>query len=304
VFYRPELFDRAGLNHPPKYYGERYQLPDGSEYDWNWDTFSYVARLLTIDVNGLNATEYAFDASQIVQYGYEPQWQSARQMTSFFGGQKLYSNGNSAIPWEARTAWKTYYDGMWGSQPFIPSGPTRSSAEFGSGNVFDSGRIGMAITQSWYLCCMGNILNTGGTFDFGALPSFNGVVYGRVDSESFRIMQSSSHPAEAFEVISYLTGPAAQKLNTIYVSTPARISDQESWLKEQRAKFPFVQYWDTLITGLNYADIPNADSYSLNFYEADERIATFMDLISQNKFIDLDSEINKLEQDLQVINSK
>jgi multiple sugar transport system substrate-binding protein len=72
MYFVPAMFDEAGLNYPPQVYGEKYVFPDGREADWNWETVTEVAKLLTVDVNGLNATEEGFDRTQIVQVGYNP----------------------------------------------------------------------------------------------------------------------------------------------------------------------------------------------------------------------------------------
>ena len=76
MFYNKALFDEAGLNYPPGAYGEKYVMPDGSEVDWSWDTVAEVAKLLTVDVNGKNATEADFDKTQIVQYGFTWQFEN------------------------------------------------------------------------------------------------------------------------------------------------------------------------------------------------------------------------------------
>ncbi len=57
VYYVPSLFDNAGLNYPPNKYGDKYVMPDGTVVDWNWDTLTQIARLLTIDANGQNASD-------------------------------------------------------------------------------------------------------------------------------------------------------------------------------------------------------------------------------------------------------
>jgi multiple sugar transport system substrate-binding protein len=86
IYFRPDMFDEAGLAYPPQVYGEKYTMPDGSEVDWNWETVTAVAKLLTVDVNGLNSTEEGFDRTQIVQVGYSAQWQSVQSVGTFYGG--------------------------------------------------------------------------------------------------------------------------------------------------------------------------------------------------------------------------
>src|SRR5688500_8743393 len=75
TYCQPARFNEVGLEYPPQVYGEKYVL-DGEEVDWNWETVTEVAKRLTIDVNGNTAIDEGFDPEQIVQVGYEPQWQS------------------------------------------------------------------------------------------------------------------------------------------------------------------------------------------------------------------------------------
>ena len=57
----PALFDEAGLNYPPANIGDKYVMPDGSEADWSWETLTEVAKMLTVDVNGLTPLDDGFD---------------------------------------------------------------------------------------------------------------------------------------------------------------------------------------------------------------------------------------------------
>jgi multiple sugar transport system substrate-binding protein len=193
---------------------------------------------------------------------------------------------------------------MWGEQPFIPTGPVSGSNEFGGGNNFNSGKIAMAITHAWYMCCVGDLVSAGGEFQFGALPSYNGTVYGRVDADTYRIMKSTEHPEEAFTVLTYLITEAAVKLSTVYGGLPAITSMQDAWLNAKKKQFPFVTTWDTLLAGLGYADVPSAEGYLPNGIEANNRIGTFISLISTDNTVDLAAEIQKLQDDLQVIYDK
>ena len=130
MYFVPAKFNQASLAYPPQKYGEKYTL-DGKEVDWNWDTITEVARRLTIDVNGNNATQNAFNSSKIVQVGYDPQWQSPQSIGTFYGGPtKIYSgdakgNYESTIPDSWKEAFRWYYEGMWGNQPFIANGLCR-----------------------------------------------------------------------------------------------------------------------------------------------------------------------------------
>jgi multiple sugar transport system substrate-binding protein len=196
LYFQPAMFDEAGLNYPPQVYGEKYVFPDGTEADWNWETITEVARLLTVDVNGLNSTEEGFDPENMVQVGYEAQWQSVQSVATFYGGAaKMYSGTEkgsyeSTLPDSWKEAWQWYYDGMYGEQPFIANGPLSGAPEFGNGNVFNAGKAAMGLTQTWYTCCLGDFRDAGNEFQLGIQPiGANGEVAGRVDADTFRILK-------------------------------------------------------------------------------------------------------------------
>ncbi|PKN84407.1 MAG: sugar ABC transporter substrate-binding protein, partial [Chloroflexi bacterium HGW-Chloroflexi-7] len=115
MYYNKPLFDEAGLNYPPHKYGDPYVWVDGTEAEWNFETVQQIALLLTVDANGKDATDPAFDATNIVQYGYVPQYQDSRAMGSYFGaGSLVAEDGKTAqIPEEWAAAWKWIYDGTW-----------------------------------------------------------------------------------------------------------------------------------------------------------------------------------------------
>lgn len=313
-WYLPDLFDAAGLNYPPEAYGEQYEMPDGVLVDWSWETVTEVARLLTIDTNGLNATQSGFNRSAIVQYGFSFGWEKNPAFWgSYWQGGTLVQGGPGAysaeVPDAWQEAWQWFYDGMWGSQPFAPD--LIAFNELNGGNVLDSGRVAMVELPNWYLCCLGTLTGSGRAFQFAAMPSYNGIVAGRIDADTFRIWSGSAHPGEAFEVLTYLITDGVDMLligtndqPSVYGNhLPGIISRQQIYLDARAAEFPFVTQtsWNVMMDGLNYPDIPGAESFLPNWTEAWERLQTFGDLLSSTPNLDLTNEIKLLEADLTVI---
>jgi len=296
VYYQKKLFDAAGLAYPPASYGEKYKMPDGSEVEWNWETLTQIARLLTKDANGRNATEDGFEADHIRQYGYNPQWQSATQQAAYWGPARLYDADRKAvIPVQYKAAWEWYYDGMWGEQPFIPNSEALGTNLLNNTNAFNSGHVAMAVTQSWYNCCL---LLAGKNWDLAALPSYKGQVYGRMDTDTFRIWKQTAHPREAFEVLTYLTGPASKQLLDAYEGMPARNSQQEAYLAGLGKKFLFVENWAVLKAATGYVDIPNSDDYAK---DVTDRLAGFDELLTREQGLDVDNAIETLRSDLDAL---
>jgi multiple sugar transport system substrate-binding protein len=310
VYYVPSLFDQAGLNHPPNKYGENYVMPDGTVVDWNWDTLTQIARLLTIDANGRNASEPGFDGNQIVQLGFDFQWQTNVTYVASYraGAATIVQNNRSTIPDSWKDAMKWYYDGMWGAQPFIANGTLASSPNFGGGNPFNSGNVAMAITPLWYACCH-EYLGTSFQFQFAALPKGDdGKVHGRVDVDTFRIWKGTKHPKEAFEVLSYLMITGAKKLLPVYGDIPAIPAQWDAFFAKKSADYPFVtqESWDVFLQGLAYPDMPSADQDRPNWKEAHERGEQFFVLLQSTPpgDLDFDAEWQKMIDDLNVIYSR
>jgi len=314
LYFVPAMFDESGLAYPPQKYGDKYEL-DGKMVDWNWDTVTEVAKRLTIDKNGKNATEEGFDSTQIVQVGYNAQWQGAAVVGTFYGGaQKVFSGEKkgeykSTIPDSWKEGYKWYYDGMWGKQPYIPTGALAGSPEFGAGNVFNSGKAAMGLTQTWYTCCLGDFAKAGNEFQLGIQPmGSDGKVHGRIDADTFRIWKGTKNPAAAFTVLAYLITTGADKLLPAYGAMPADASKTEAFFTKKSADYPFVtkESWDVFNQGLAYPDAPSAEQYQPNWIEAYARYDTFkslMETTAPDKF-DFEKEYQKLVDDLNVIYNK
>jgi multiple sugar transport system substrate-binding protein len=315
------LFEEAGLNPPPAKYGEKYVKPDGTEVEWDWEAVKWVAQNLTIDSNGKNALDPDFDGDNVVQFGFSFQWEDKPSYWGTFWksgpGLTFLADGGSAGSYKAqipdvwKESWAWYYEGMYGAQPYVPNGALEGSADFNSGNSFASGKIGMAFLPSWYLCCVGDLEKAGGSFDFGAAPTYDGKPGGRVDADTFRIWKGTKHPAEAFTVLTYLVDVGIQKLVVgsegkppAYGAIPSDSSLRGPWLASQKANHPSVTNWDVLIEGLNYADAPSAEAYMPNMNEAWSRTVTFANLLKTTPNLDLDKESETFRSELEVIFNK
>ena len=67
------------------------------EGSWDYDTVREIAKILTVDENGNDATEAGFDPEKIVQWGFEPQRDDLRQTGAYFGaGSFMAADGKTA----------------------------------------------------------------------------------------------------------------------------------------------------------------------------------------------------------------
>jgi multiple sugar transport system substrate-binding protein len=299
MFYNADLFDEADLAYPPAEFDAPYVL-DGEEMPWDWNTVAEIAKILTVDANGNDATMEGFDPAAIEQFGFIHQWGSMRADFSTFGGAFFYDaeTGNVTIPenWRAHAQW--LYDGLW-TNHFIPSASYEASQLFAP-TAFASGRTAMARVQLWYTCCLGDLQDR---WDVGVVPAYDGTYSAPVDADTFRILEASANQEAAFTVLQYLQGEAALDLLTTYGAFPALPSLQEEFVARLSERYPSVENWAIVPPSLERAAVPNHEYDFPNFNKGQQRFADFRTLLQGDTGaeIDLAAELDKLEADLQAI---
>jgi len=296
-----DLFDEAGLPYPPQEYGAPYIDVDGNERPWNIDTMTDLAMQLTVDAEGNDATDPAFDPDNIVQFGFGNIFADIRSQATLFGAGSLVDDaGNAQIPENWSEALRWYYDGMW-TEHFIPNGPYGDSDLMGAGSWFESGNLGMGYSHLWYAtCCM-----TGfeGNWDTAAVPAYGDQTTAKIHADTFGITKDSEHPDEAFEVLTYLLGDAAEKLTQTYGGMPARLSLQGGYFDRIGSEtFPDQDInWDVAADSIAYADEPSHEGYLPNALEATTVLDEYGARFSQEKGLDMDAELEQLQSDLQSV---
>ncbi len=304
MIYNADLFDEAGLPYPPAEYGMPYIDENGNELEWNVETVTELAKKLTVDANGNDATMEGFDKENIVQFGFFNQDTDARGMGTFFGaGNLVDADGNAQIPEQWQEAWKWRYDAMWGDTPFTPNGPY-SGADFMQPSFLASGNGAMILNHLWYVApwALGGV-----TFDWNlaATPAYNGVTTAKMHADTFGILKGCPTPDEAFDVLKYmLSAEHANELLTIYGGMPARLSLQGDFFPlYTETNFPDKNdiNWDVVSASMSYVDNPNHESWMPSFRESNDRYNQFWNLMQQEGDLDLDAEIATLQEDLQRI---
>jgi multiple sugar transport system substrate-binding protein len=297
LFFRPELSDEAGLDYPPAAYGDSYTL-DGEELEWNIATMSEVAKILTVDAEGNDATMAEFDPENIVQWGFVNQWSDPmRQHGTLFGAGTLVDDeGDATFPDHWRDAFHWWYDAIW-TDHFYPNASHEGSDLLAAGNAFSSGNVAMSQTHLWYTCC----IQGDDSWDAAALPSYNGQVTSRLHADTFRILKSTDSPEAAFAVLVYLTGAGSLDLLSAYGGMPARPGDQAQFFARLDETFPQGVNWQVARDGLNFPDIPSHEVWLPNNNRANDRIDGFRSLLHSTPGLDVDAEIDALVLELQLI---
>jgi multiple sugar transport system substrate-binding protein len=302
LFYRKGLFEEAGLNEPPHKYGEQYQMPDGSMVDWNYDTARQVAKLLTVDKNNKDATDPAFDPKKIAQWGLELQRDDLRGLGAYFGpGSLAGGDGKTVqIPEAWKAAWKFYYQSIWTDHISI-TGPQFESKDINPADYpFFAGNTAMSENFLWSTYGVGDLDD----WDLAAIPSYNGQVTAAFNADTFRILKDTKHPDEAFEVLSYLLGPASGDLLKAYGGFPARTADQQAGIDALQSQFKNKVDWQVAVDGIQYADNPNFESFMPAYNESLGLVGsggTYLTEWGNKPGLDMDAQIEKLRTDLQAI---
>lgn len=298
IFYNADLFDEAGLEYPPAEFGAPYVL-DGEEVEWSWDTLATIAKILTVDANGNDATMEGFDPSTIIQFGFNHQWGSQRADFSTFGGSPIVDEtGKVNIPenWRAEAQW--VYNGIWVDH-FIPTG-TYDASDLLKPSAFASGKVAMSRVPLWYTCCLGDMASA---WDLAVVPSYEGNYYAPADADTFRIYKGTQNPEAAFTVLQYLLGEGASELLAAYGAYPARPDLQEAAIAVKAEQYPSVQNWGVVAPSLDYATVPHHESYYPNYGKGQQRFNDFRTLMygDTGETMDLAAELDKLQSDLQAI---
>lgn len=298
IFYNRALFDEAGLEYPPHEFGEPYA--DGDE--WTAAKMTELAKELTVDANGYIPTEGEFDPEAIEQFGFIHQWTDARGAATLFGaGSFVDAEGNAYAPEHWREAYHWIHNGIWGEEPFYPSQAYQDSELLATPNAFASGNVAMASTHLWFTCCLQEMADE---WDIAVHPSYEGETTAKLHADTFRMLDTTENPDEAFVVLTYLIDEAANDLLQVYGGMPARLDETDEFFAGLDETYPFDVDWEVAKKSLSYPDNPSHESNMPNFNRADDRVAAFWSLLLTDGGVEVDEEVDTLVSDLQVIFSE
>ncbi|HLY24775.1 MAG TPA: extracellular solute-binding protein [Aggregatilineales bacterium] len=305
LYYNTALFDEAGLKYPPTKVGDQYTFPDGTKADWNYTTLGKVAKMLTVDKAGNDATSSKFDPKNIVQYGMNFQWALMRLVLADIQPSAFYDAASNKVKisddWRKAAAW--VQAGVW-KDHYISSATAEASTLL-QPSAFDSGHLAMAITPLWYTCCL---TDTAGKlkWNIAVVPqSLDGKTHDAVDADTFRVFKSTKNPDATFTVLTYLEGTAVPELADTYGAFPALAKYQQPWIDGKNKTYTQGVNWSVATDMLKYTNPSNLhhESNSPHFQQVEDRFASFYTTIfgDTGATVDVNAEMDKLEKDLQSI---
>lgn len=299
IWVNKELFDEAGLPLPPQKHGEPYE-----GQPWTWNALRELAKQLTVDANGKDATEEGFDPTKIVQWGFHTQFSenNLQRTGSLFGAGSFGAEDKKTaqIPSQWLDAWKWRHDMIWKDHS-SPNAKQLASDTLNKGNAFQTGKVAMASTHLWYTCCVKDSKDNALTFwDFAATPSNeDGKITAPLHSDSFRILKGSKNPDAAFKVLTYFLTEATPELLKIYGAMPADPELQDAHFAAMDETWTQKPNWDVIREALNHPDVPNHESWTPAFTKTEDRANVLGAKIMGEENLDLDAEAKKMQADMQ-----
>jgi multiple sugar transport system substrate-binding protein len=296
LFYKADMFKEAGLEEPPHAWNSEYTMPDGSTRPWDYDAVREIAKMLTVDENGKDATEEGFDPTKIVQWGFEPQRDDLRQTGAYWGaGSFLAADGKTVeipAPWAA--AWKHFYDGIWADH-FSMTGAIFETTDINpAGYPFCAGKVAMSTNYLWSTYC---IDDAGSDWNMAATPAYQGKTTAAFNADTWRIMKGSKNPDQAFEVLQYLL--ANEDLLKLYGATPAVESKQDAFLEAQFSGYTQGVDWKVAKEGIAFADVPNFESFMPAYNQSLDILSKYGTKWQTTPDLNLDTEIEALRAEMQ-----
>ena len=306
IYYNKALFREAGLKEPPHKVGDKYTMPNGTQVDWTWDTIAQLAKVLTVDKAGNDATKTNFDPKNVTQFGFDFQWTDPRGWATVIGGSgsAVSADGKTAQwpdNWKKAISW--YYDRLWKDHTV----PTQDYiAALAGGNTFQSGKVAMDFVHTWYTCCVypGDGTSPVKDWDIAVAPvALDGKTTAKLHADTMGILASSPHADAAVTAMNFIM--AQPDIVVTYGAMPAKAADRKAFFDALDKKFaklnPTKVDWQVASAMLSYTEAVNHEANLPNFLKADAAIKQLQSDMLTNGSLKIDDRLQQLVKDLQGI---
>ncbi|KIL38178.1 ABC transporter substrate-binding protein [Gordoniibacillus kamchatkensis] len=197
LFYNEDIFKDAGLAPPPSKASEA----------WTWDKFVEVAKKLTIDTKGRNASDAGFDPKNIKQYGVNfPTWWGS--YSNF-----IFSNGGDFVSEDGKTFALNQPAAVEALQKIadlinvyhVAPSPVQAKNIPATNVALQTKKVAMAIDGQWVSA---GLAQSKFRYNVGVLPIMKKPMT-TVVCGMFSMFKSTKHPKEAWELMKALMDPEA-----------------------------------------------------------------------------------------------
>lgn len=311
LFYNEDIFDRAGVDYPPKDWGRP---------DWTYEKLTEIARKLTLDQTGKTPNDPGFDASKVVQYGYDGgDWSPWRAfMGKFFdpagksvalGMSEDYKKAMMNSPeWKAAFSLlerQIYKDKI---RPRVD--PSNNASLFGDNDPLGSNKLAMWEVFSWISYAFDG-WDSNFNWNVAAIPSLNGKIVSATNLDTFVLCKSGKNKEKAWEVYKWLLSPPVyERLAKNYGCIPARKSLQANWIKDRRegvknasggwdlAPRPKIN-WEVFLEAGKYADRPNNEAWVPAYGKVWDAMEKAMAAVISGQYKSIDQVTGDLNTEVQ-----
>lgn len=302
-----DMFAAAEVPVPPKEWGAKYTDRDGKEHVWDWDTLAMVAQQVTSDEDGNYADEEGFDPTKIVNYGFGNLWVQPRNFVAAWGSPDAGVSKDKKATFDQEAylnAFTWLHDAIYKGH-FVPDQAGWGTINAGGTSPFESGKLGMWYSQSWYVsCCMSAAKFKWNVYAGPAVPGTNGkTIVSPLHADTFAILDKSKKKEQAWEVLKWLnSAETSAKLCLIYGCIPARKPAREQWEKAITTKIPGLD--TTVITeGAKYQEPAGANNESAmpNYAQAADTLQAFYNSLQADADVDIKSELEAVNKQIEDI---
>ena len=244
-------------------------------------------------------TEAGFDPENIVQWGFEPQRDDLRQIGAYWkAGTFAAADGKTVqIPEAWAAAWHYFYDGIWKDHISV-TGPQFLNTDFNpNGYPFFTGKVAMSENYLWSTY---GVNGRRDDWNLAATPSYQGQTTAAFNADTFRILKATKHPDEAFTVLELPARPTTTCSSSTAGcrrSRPSRTPSSQSL----QADYTQTIDWNVAKKGVEFADVPNFESYMPAYNQTLDLINTFGTKWQATPGLDLDAEIADMKTQMQAI---
>ena len=195
LYYNKDLFDKAGVPYPPS----------KAEQAWTWDQFVQVAKKLTKDKNGNDATSPKFDPDNIVTYGLSLPQDWWGYLTFIYSNKGGLVNEDGTEPRinkpEAVEVLQKLRDAIFVDH--IAPRPTQNKTLPSADILMQTGKIAMTFNGMWRVIDFSQLHIKWG---IGALPYFKEPLT-IILSVPKVIFAATKYPDQTFEFYQYISDP-------------------------------------------------------------------------------------------------
>jgi len=294
-----DVFKAAEVPLPPKEFGAPYVDRDGKSMPWDWETAMKISKQLTSDATGKYADEEGFDPKNIAIYGFSNMWDDMRHTANEWGA---VDNG---VATDLKTATfnqsaylkaaQAYHDAIFKDHS-MPDTAGEAAITQGT-SPFESGRLAMWYSHTWYNFAIPGIKFTWGIYPSPAVPGTDGKkIVAPMHADTYAILDKSKHKDEAWQVLKWLNSKdVAGQLCGIFGCIPARKSARAGWEKATVEKIPQFDL-KIINTAASHPDVPNHEGYLPNQAKAKDAYDAFWARLKTNPDLDIAKELSDLNQ--------